>query len=272
MSHYYHFKELNFKYGIFDNFIDTTYVLTMTEKGNFQNIYKQLRNVKPSKKIFIVFNERLKTPSLQKLKTHNTNKNLVQVYLEIFKHAQKNTYKNIMILEDNFIFDKEITYLKHISKINEFCKSYQDKSYCLSLGSLPIIILPKDDSFYLSLSSVGTCCMIYSKLFINQTLVKKNNLINNWNNYTNYNYQKYIYAYPLCTQLFNEKENNKNVTSLLKYFIVVLMKKLKLNKQSQPGFNSFYYYSKIFSILIFILILLILLYLIYVTFLLSKYL
>jgi len=267
MSHCYHFKELTFKYGIFDKSIDATYVLTMQNKGRFNNIHKQLSAVKPSKKIYVVFNEGYKACS-KPLQKKNSSVDLIHANFEVFKHAQQHNYKSIMILEDDFIFDKEITYLKHVSKINEFCHQHREKSYCLSLGSLPLIVFPINDSFYYSFASTGTHCMIYSTQFMKETLSKNHNRIKDWDIYTNASWKRYVYGQPLCTQIFSETENQKNWPSFLglKNFFLYIVKQVELDKRPQPGFNWFYFYAKFFSFVLFLLILgilIILLYLIY---------
>ena len=256
MSYCYKFNELNFKYGIYDNSIDISYILTLKNSPKIKNIYKQLNIVKPTKKIFIVVNEGFKKCS-KDLTIQNTTYDIMHSYIEIFKHAQKNNYQNILILEDDFIFDKEISYLKHTTKINDFCIKHKKDDFILSLGSLPFIIFPYNDFFYKALISIGTQSMIYSRSFINKTVNDKKILkkVHDWDYYTNKTLNRYIYYMPLITQIFNETENQKNWNSLLglKYICLKLIKYNKLDKQSQPGFNYFYFYSKIFSIAIFIL-------------------
>ena len=107
----------------------------------------------------------------------NTTFDIMHSYIEIFKHAQKNNYQNILILEDDFIFDKEISYLKHTTKINDFCMKHKKDDFILSLGSLPFIIFPYNEFFYKAIISIGTQSMIYSRPFINKTLTNKSILI-----------------------------------------------------------------------------------------------
>lgn len=115
--------------------------------------------------------------------------------------------------------------------------------------------------------------MIYSRPFIDRTLNQKDSLkkINDWDYYTNKTFKRYIYYIPLCTQLFNDTniENPNNMPSFfgLKYIYLYFIKQNKLDKQSQPGFNNFYFYSKIISIFMFIL----LFYIIYLFYKVGKY-
>ena len=91
--------------------------------------------------------------------------------------------------------------------------------------------------------------------------------------YTNKTFKHYIYYIPLCTKLFNDtdtnikNENNKSSFFGLKYIYLYFIKSNKLDKQSQPGFNNFYFYSKIISIFMFIL----LFYIIYLFYKVGKY-
>ena len=272
MSNCYNFKELNFKYGIYDNSIDVSYILTLKNSLKIKNIHKQLTITKPTKKIFIVVNDGFKKCT-KELPIQNKKYDTMHSYIEIFKHAKKNNYQNILILEDNFIFDKEITYLKHTTKINDFCSKNKNDNFILSLGSLPIVIFPYNEYFYKSIISAGTYSMIYSRPFIDKTLNQKDNLkkINDWNYYTNKTFKHYIYYIPLCTQIFNDTNTDiKNQTPSffgLKYIYLYFIKRNKLDKQSQPGFNNFYFYSKIISIFMFIL----LIYIIYLFYKIGKY-
>ena len=272
MSNCYNFKELNFKYGIYDNSIDVSYILTLKNSLKIKNIYKQLTIAKPTKKIFIVVNDGFKKCA-KDLPIQNKKYDTMHSYIEIFKHAKKNNYQNILILEDNFIFDKEITYLKHTTKINDFCSKNKNEHFILSLGSLPIVIFPYDEYFYKSIISTGIYSMIYSRPFIDKTLNQKDNLkkINDWNYYTNKTFKHYIYYIPLCTQLFNDTDTDiKNQMPSffgLKYIYLYFIKSNKLDNQSQPGFNHFYFYSKIISIFMFIL----LFYIIYLFYKVGKY-
>ena len=272
MSNCYNFKELNFKYGIYDNSIDVSYILTLKNSLKIKNIHKQLTIAKPTKKIFIVVNDGFKKCT-KDLPIQNKKYDTMHSYIEIFKHAKKYNYQNILILEDNFIFDKEITYLKHTTKINDFCSKNKNEHFILSLGSLPIVIFPYDEYFNKSIISTGTYSMIYSRPFIDKTLNQKENVkkIHDWNYYTNKTFKHYIYYIPLCTQLFNDTDTDiKNQMPSffgLKYIYLYFIKSNKLDKQSQPGFNHFYFYSKIISIFMFIL----LFYIIYLFYKVGKY-
>lgn len=270
ISNCYNFKELHFKYGIYDNSIDVSYILTLKNSPKIKNIHKQLTIAKPTKKIFIVVNDGFKKCS-KELPIQNKKYDTMHSYIEIFKHAKKNNYQNILILEDNFIFDKEITYLKHTTKINDFCSKNKNEHFILSLGSLPIVIFPYNEYFYKSIISTGTYSMIYSRPFIDKTLNQKENIknIHDWNYYTNKTFKHYIYYIPLCTQLFNNTiiENQIPFFFGLKYIYLYFIKWNKLDKQSQPGFNNFYFYSKIISVFMFIL----LFYIIYLFYKVGKY-
>tara|TARA_B110000037_G_C17088280_1_gene492896 strand:- start:267 stop:1082 length:816 start_codon:yes stop_codon:yes gene_type:complete len=254
MSQCYKFKEITSKYGIFDKGVDATYILTMKKNGNYKNIEKQLRFTKPTKKIFLVINESFKTCSKQ-LKKNTSTYDIVHSYIEIFKNAKKMNFQNILILEDDFIFEKEISFLKNTTHINNFCIENKKKDFILSLGSIPYIILPKNEFFYKALISTGSHSMIYSRSFIEKTLQKNMTNIEDWDYYTNTTLNRYIYYIPLCTQVFNETENQKNWNSFfgLKRFALFLFKLNNLDKTPQPGFDNFYFYSKIISIILFII-------------------
>ena len=50
----FNFKELNFKYGLFDNSLDCSYIIHLEGNTNrLNNIKKKLNKFKPTKKLFI---------------------------------------------------------------------------------------------------------------------------------------------------------------------------------------------------------------------------
>ena len=89
-------------------------------------------------------------------------------------------------------------------------------------------------------------------------------------NYFNY---KYTYYTPLCYQLFTETENQSNwgeglspILKIIPQIVILIFKKLKMDVQTEPGYSTFYFFSKF----LWVIILLILLFLVYNTFLKKK--
>ena len=57
----YTFKKIQFKKGIYDDSIDATYIITMEDSiDRHKNINEQLKNIHPTKIVYIVFNKGFK--------------------------------------------------------------------------------------------------------------------------------------------------------------------------------------------------------------------
>ena len=50
-------KEINFNKGLFDSFIDVTFVITMVNSIRNNKIIKEITKIKPTKKVIIVYNK-----------------------------------------------------------------------------------------------------------------------------------------------------------------------------------------------------------------------
>ena len=250
----YTFKELTFKYGLFDSFIDCTYIIHYENKNNksnsnkLKNIQYQLKKYKPSKKLFIYVN---KDP-----KNCKTNLNLNNTYFNIFQHSLQKNYNHILILHENFIF-KRLILQEDISNINEFIKENEQNNFILSMGTFPLLYYTVNKNFNKSLLSLDSHCNIYSKQMRNYLLKKKNNYFN-FNTYFN----TYFYKKPLIYQKFDEKNKEK-----WNYLIVTYMKLLNFEKKPEKAFEYTYKISYIFSNAVFIFIFLVLLFIIYLIYL-----
>ena len=252
----YTFKELTFKYGLFDSFIDTTYIIHFENKNSknnsnkLKNIQYQLKKYKPSKKLFIYVNKDVKN----KNKENKNNFNLHDIYFHIFQHSLQKNYNHILILHENFIF-KRLILQEDISNINNFIKENEHNKIILSIGTLPLIYYMINNNFNKSLLSLDSYCNIYSKQM-------RTYLLENKNNYFNYN--TYFYKKPLIYLKFND-EYKKN----LNYFILTYMKLFNYEKKPEKVIENTYKISYIFSNTVFIFIFLILLFIIYFIYLLT---
>lgn len=255
----YDFKKYNYPYGILNNCIDATYVIYLKNNGRQQSIYNQLEKYKPSSVVYIVENSGFKNCKKNLIK-QTTTYDLFDAYYNILKHADKMNYNNILILEDDFIFNDLIKDKDTISGIDKFLKKKQDENFIYYLGCLPYFKISLfSDSQRLLLSSTSHAC-IYSKKFRKFLLKKDLTYKNDWDLYLNLNcafqINKYCYKKPLCYQIFEETENQKNWPEYfgLKTLYICLFKFLQLDKHPEPGFSVFYNVSDIVSYIIIILI------------------
>ena len=263
----YEFEKINTNSGILDKSIDATYIIHLVNNGRLQNIKNQLNNFHITKTTYILHNKGYK--KCNKDKNINTSSlDLIDSFITIFKDSINKGYNNILILEDDFMFNNKIKNKYVYEYINNFINKKKMESFVYFLGAIPYLQTPYDRYSNILLLSTGTHSCIYSKKFIEYTLntVNKNNqYIKDWDIYLNFNSTRYIYYIPLCYQIFYETENSKNWE---KYYLNsgYLLKKLfifyELNKKVEPGYSFFYNSSKLLFFCIIILLIIIIIYLI----------
>jgi len=242
----YYFEKIIFDKGLLDS-IDTTYIIHLEGNGRLENIYKQLEEFQPTKEVYILHNKGFKKCK-KELNTYNSVFDLVDAFKTIFNHAiDKN---HILILEDDFFFDKKIKEQQICDEINQFLIKKND-SFVYYLGTIPYLRVPYNNNHQILLLSTGTHSCIYSKKMRDETL--KNKVLTDWDIYINFNYKRYIYNIPLCYQLFPETENSKNWgfgSNILKYIF-----KMNGLDKNENGYKNFYFFSKIiFYIILFVIL------------------
>ena len=258
----YKFEKYIFEKPIFKKTIDATYIIYLENNGRLNNIKEQLYKYKPTETIYICFNKGYKKCKKDEFITNPTY-DLVDAYLQIFKHADKMNYNNILILEDDFIFSEEILNQKHINNINNFLINHNNKIYQYYLGCIPYLLIPYDHNNYRSLSTV-THSVIYSKKYREYILNVNQKMIIDWDYYNGTKLLKYKYCYykPLCYQLFTETENSqywgkntvfKDFSNIYTKLIMFIFNKLNMDKKPEPGFTYFYIFAKLLFIILFLL-------------------
>lgn len=249
----YEFKNLKFDKGLFDETVDATYIINLVENGRYDSVINQINEYKPTSEVYILLN--------QGFKKCNKTKNIVypaddlnDAFLQIFRHANDKKYDNILILEDDFIFHKEIKNKKHINSINNFLKKKQDEDFIYYLGCLPFVMLPNiTNSKHLNnIKSLGTHSIIYSKKNRLNIMDNYNDILfkhRDWDTNSNLQKKRYIYYKCLCYQLFPETENYKDWSTFSSFPICIkitktIIKILKLDKQIEPGYSIVYAFSQ----------------------------
>jgi hypothetical protein len=205
----YNFKKLEYKKATFADSVDATYILHLEGNGRLPDILDQLNKYQPTKIVYIVFNKGYKKCK-KNLLVQSTTYDLVDAFLQIFKDATNKKYNNILILEDDFMFDKKIKNKEVINDINNFIKLKVNEEFIYLLGTLPFLQIPYSTNHFKLLASLGTHACIYSKKAIDTILKKSDEKIYDWDAFTNSNFTRYLYKEPLCYQLFPETDNFKN--------------------------------------------------------------
>jgi hypothetical protein len=247
------FESHYFNKGIFDDAIDCTYIIHLLNNGRLQSIYDEIKNTIPSKTVIIAKNLGYKKCN-KKLIENAPYQDLTDAFLQCFSHAKKNGFKNIIILEDDFIFNKNITQ-SDIDKISDFIKVNKDEEYVLNLGCLPVAIYPSIYSgMYRTIKNFGMHCNIYSEKLINNM----DNLdvsAKHWDVIIEKNVKlRYMFYRPLCYQTFPETENKKtweekDGTPIIGYLKNGVIYGLGLDKTPEPGFTILYWFAKIIFVL-----------------------
>jgi len=255
----YHFQKIIYQNSLF-NEICATYIIHLVGNNRYDDIMTQLEIYHPTKILYILHNKGFKKCE----KTKNiklSGHDLVDAFLQIFIHAKKNNYNNILILEDDFIFNKYIDN-KTTNNITNFLNNNKNKDFQYLLGCMPLIKMPYslDLNHFISIISLGTHACIYSKKNRERILNLDSYNIKDWDIYNFLNSRRYVYYRPLCYQLFPITENSQNWGK--DNYIIYLLSKVtrsifnlyKLDKQIEPGYTFFYFFSKIFFFLILFLI------------------
>jgi hypothetical protein len=121
----YRYEKILYKDGLFNKTIDATYIINLEGNGRLEYIMKQLEEYHPTNIVYIVFNKGFKKCKKADF-IINPPYDLVDANLNIFKHAKNNNYDNILILEDDFIFDDKILDPFHRNNVNKFINTHND--------------------------------------------------------------------------------------------------------------------------------------------------
>lgn len=267
-SYCYRFDYIKFDNGLLDNIIDAVYVILLENSDRTENVYKQLNKYKLSKNTYIQINKGYKNCEKILMK-QQSNYDLLDSNYNIWLHAKENNYNNILILEDDFIFDNRILDRNVLNDLDNFINNNDFDIY--SLGNIPLLFSP----FLLTkhpkiLNGFAAHSIILTKGIRNFLIDKYKNDINWLKNgrghidwiYTTNNFNYHIYYKPLCYQIYPKTENmdtwDKDLNIILKiitnFSSYILIPLFKLDKQPQPGFDIAYIFFYTLTITLYILI------------------
>jgi hypothetical protein len=250
----YNFYKINNNNGIFDSSVDATYIINLENNGRIDDINNELKKIQPTKTVYIVFNKGYK--KCKKADYINTPPlDLVDAFINVFKHAEQQNYNNILILEDDFMFNDKIMN-KDIITVNKNINNIKKKEFIYFFGCLPLIQYPISLNNYSLLTSIGTHSIVYSKEFRKKTLKIDQQKIKDWDYYIgNCHVQKYNFYKPIYFQLFPNTENSKYWDNSILFIIIKkLIQIFKLDKKTDPGYLYFYTFSKLIPLLFIIII------------------
>jgi hypothetical protein len=211
-EHCYTFDKLKLKSGIFDEIVDACYIIHVVGSVRLKKVLEQTYELPLCKNTMICHNKGFKK-CRKDLKIQRTPYDLLNCYKYILNDALRQKYKNIIILEDDFIYEDALFNPHYQKNIIEFVKKNKKDDFVFSLGALPTyqslcITNPYITNLYLS---CGMHAILYSEKSI-RNIYNQMNTMNDIDEYmsTRYFYKRYGHIVPLITQTFPETENTKS--------------------------------------------------------------
>jgi len=254
----YRFEKYTSSDGLYSS-IDATYILHLEGDPRLSNIKKQLSLAYPTNIVYIVFNKGYKKCK-KDLAVQSSMYDIIHANLEVFKHSKLNNYSNILICEDDFVFNPDIKNMQHITNVNKFLNDNDKEKFIYHLGALPFIVIPYNTYTYYS-RATGMHAGIFTKSAQEYILnYSTHNTITDWDDFLINNVRKYIYYKSLCHQTITNTENSKNwnLNEISRYIVNTYIKISNFDKLPEPGTSYMYIFAKVFSFLLFLLIVFIL--------------
>ena len=234
----YRFEKIEFNNSLLD--IDATYIIHLENNGRLDHIKSQLNEFQPTKLVYILYNKGYKNCE-KNLHLNKSSIDLVDANLYIIKDAYNKNYKNILILEDDFIFSEKIKNKTVQKNVMNFINKNNYDLYLL--GSLPFLQKAYDNNTTISIIGIGTHACIFSRRCINKILQVDKTKITDWDYFTGTKFTRYMYNEPLCYQLFPVTENQDAWINMEK--VIYLIEKLKLDVHAEPGYSIMYFVSRV---------------------------
>jgi hypothetical protein len=234
----YRFEKIEFINGLLD--IDATYIIHLENNGRLDSVKSQLNEFHPTKLVYILYNKGYKKCNKYAY-IDKPPLDLIDANLYIFKDAYNKNYKNILILEDDFIFNEKIKDKSVQKNVMKFINKNNYDIYLL--GSLPFLQKVYDNNTNICLIGIGMHASIFSRKCINKILQVDKTKIKDWDYFTGTTFTRYMYNELLCYQLFSQTENQNEWVNMEK--VKHLIKKLKLDVQVEPGYSIMYFASKV---------------------------
>ena len=171
--------------------LNATYIIyTEGNEERWANIENQLAEYHPTKTVYILHNKGWRK-CVKPGHIDVTHKDLVDCYFEVFRHAAREGFsRNILVLEDDFIFDPLIKDPAVIGHIEDFIGDLGDAMYML--GCVPFFQIPTVQGPHRRCFSGGTQSCIYTKALRDRILETRD--IIDWDMY-HQNTTKYIPLY-----------------------------------------------------------------------------
>ena len=239
--------------------VDATYVLSLKGSPRMINVKRQLTDNPLTRITYIVENPGYRKVN-KPLPRQNSEADVAFSHYVACKHALKNNFRKVFVLEDDFIFEKELLEHENLSEIiDNFLHPKVDHYF---LGCTPFIAVPSSWDFVHWKVIYGGCTHA-----VLHTLSGLEKTVNSYE--TNpeeiygidlhifANNNCYMHYQPLITQTFPETENKitawgkgdigKDITSWM-------IAKMGLDTKTRPGFDYIYFFAKCIIIILLLVI------------------
>lgn len=257
----YTFQELEFNDGFLQESVDATYILTMENSPRIESVMAQLSKFHPTNRVYIVVNKGFKACK-KDLINQTSMYDIIDANLQVFNHAKANSYKNILVLEDDFIFNSRILEDSVNNHLNTFMKQRQADPFIYTLGCLPVAVAPYNFHTYRVLWGFAMHAVVYSNPFRETILTSiQSTPIHDWDMDISKicfkNMNKFMYKIPLCYQTIPETENKQNwgTSAPLKYLANTYIQATSFDTQPEPGTSILYMITNLLFLLLIMAIL-----------------
>jgi hypothetical protein len=262
---FYTLEKLEFESNWLDC-VDATYILYLDGSSRYNKLKEQITLNPPSKIVYIVHNPGYKKVN-KPLQKQNSEEDIKYSHIIICEFALKENYKNILVLEDDFIFNTKLITPDINKNASLFLENNNVDHYFL--GCAPFISVPASFNLINWKVLVGRCthAMIHTTSGMKKLISSYRNkeIIRSIDIFMVNNNNCYMYYKPIINQLFNETENKITCWgsgNIINNIASILIKLVNLDKKDQPGFNYLYLFSKI-SLIIIITIVVLIIYAVY---------
>jgi hypothetical protein len=241
----YTFKRLETEDSLFHPSVDATYVITLEGNGRYNRVEEQLKKYQPTKSLYIMTNRGYKRCK-KNLKREIPRYDLTDAFINVFRHANQQGYKNVLVLEDDFIFSDRVFDPATQANVNSFISARTDTDFIYLLGCLPHVLAPYDQNHYIPLST-GMHAVVYSRQ-ARERLIHDyaTTTIDDWDDHNNWRLNRYTYYEPLVYQTFPLTDNRKQwaAPDFLLYFVDFWIRLHRLDIDVEPGYSRFYAWAK----------------------------
>lgn len=202
--------------GLFDSFVDCSYVLSLKQSPRHAQMYQQLNHYRPSSTVFVFLDKGFKRHPKPILVEQKPCHDILLAYYTVFRHALEHKFQNIIIFEDDFLLNERIQNPQYLDDVKQFYLSRpRTQLFCYSLGSIPYLI--KEFSYQhntLKIIGGGLHAVIYPYQSIAMAAhfiggLFKQRKFKEIEEIFNFDVDRYNYRVSLCCQPFPITDNFK---------------------------------------------------------------